>query len=135
MFAFQIRSKCRPKEKLFEEDVDQRYHQMISECKTNLSIDISDEICGRRPTKAVTDEICQTWLPCTLNDPIPTSPNTLPPTEPTKATEAPKGTEATKSTPKTTTKGNNGHKQLYADGITLLVAVFLFVSQLIINHN
>ena len=106
MFAFQTRTMCEVKEKLFREDVKLRYDLLINECKTNLSIDVSDEICGGRPTKAVTDEFCLTWIPCTLNDPIPTSPTTLPPTKPIKATEADKGTEATRATLKTTTKGN-----------------------------
>ena len=85
---------CRVKEKLFREDVKLRYDLLINECKTNLSLDISDQSCGREPTNAVTDEFCQMWIPCTLNDPIPTSPNTLPPTKPTEAIEANKGTEA-----------------------------------------
>ena len=100
MFAFQTRSMCEVKEKLFREDVKLRYDLLINECKTNLSLDVSDQSCGRQSTNAVTDEICQTWIPCTLNDPIPTSHNTLPPTKPTKATEAPKETE-TKGLPPT----------------------------------
>ena len=85
---------CRVKEKFFREDVKLRYDLLIDECKSNLSLDVSDQSCGRQSTNAVTDEFCRTWIPCTLNDPIPTPHNTLPPTEPTESTEANKGTEA-----------------------------------------
>ena len=76
---------CRVKEKFFREDVKLRYDLLIYECKTNLSLDISDQSCGRQSTNAVSDKFCQTWIPCTLNDPIPTSLNTLPPTKPTES--------------------------------------------------
>ena len=101
---------CKVKEKLFKEDVKLRYDLLINECKTNLSLDVSDQSCGRQSTNAVTDEFCQTWIPCTLNDPIPTSPTTLPPTKPTKATEAPKGTEAKALPPTKPTKATEAPK-------------------------
>ena len=113
---------CRVKEKLFSEDIKLRYDLLINECKTNLSLDISDQSCGRQSTNAVTDEICQTWIPCTLNDPIPTSPKTLPPTVGTK--------EKAKSPPKEKeSKKGDGT----APEVTLLVTVFAFVIQLFIN--
>ena len=106
MFVFQTSSMCRVKKRFFREDVKLRYDLLINECKTNLSLDICDQSCGRQSTNAVTDEFCRTWIPCTLNDPIPTSPNTLPPTEPTESTEANKGTEAKVLPPTKSTESN-----------------------------
>ena len=106
MFAFQTRSMCEVKEKLFREDIKLRCDLLINECKTDLSLDICDQSCGRQSTNAVTDEFCRTWIPCTLNDPIPTPHNTLPPTEPTESTEANKGTEAKVLPPIKSTESN-----------------------------